>query len=164
MFKTSISLVIIGGVCGALLVGTNLLTGPQIKQNRETRARALMADMLKRPVPTDIDVQRATFGRCPQWWFDRVHTQGYAGDIEVLALWQSAGRELTLRITNHRETPGIGDFIDHTRDPWVIQFDRQPLTSYDNFDNVSGATITSDAIRRAATKAQQSYEETCGQS
>ena len=56
-----------------------------------------------------------------------------------------------MRVTAHRETPGIGDFIDHERDLWLPARDGQPASGWDNLDAVSGATVTSSAIQRAAS-------------
>lgn len=161
MVKSALSLTIIGGVCGILLLATNQLTAPEINLNRELRARALMSEMLGAPLADNLDIQQGILGTCDSWLFQRIQSNGYAGPIDVLVLWRASSGGLVLRVTAHRETPGIGDFIDHARAPWITRFDGQTIARYDVLDNVSGATITTGAIRRAALSAQQQLEVHC---
>ena len=154
--RLCISLAAIGGVCGLLLVGTYRLTAEDIDLNREARARALMTSMLGHPLPVDHDVQADISGHCDAWLFSKINVNGYTGEIRVLALWRAQKDKapiLTLRVLQHSETPGIGDFIDHARDPWITQWDGQTGATYGAIDNVSGATVTSNAIKRAAAAA-----------
>jgi H+/Na+-translocating ferredoxin:NAD+ oxidoreductase subunit G len=155
------SLVLIGAVCGLLLVGTYTLTAEPIKVNREARARAVMTEMLGTLMPAEADISLPTFGTCNNWLFQRISTNGYAGPIRWLALWRAEKGSLTLRVIQHRETPGIGDFIDHARNPWIFALDNQPLSAYHALDNVSGATITTKAVRNAAARAAAGAEEYC---
>ena len=160
MLRMLASLLAIGGVCGLLLVATDGVTAEQIKLNREARARAVMADMLGGPLPADLDVHAPTTGDCAGAIFARVAASGYAGEIDLLALRETPGR-FKLRVTRHRETPGIGDFIDHTRDPWITRFDGIDAEAWAAIDNVSGATVTTAAIRRAAGTAAQQVRDHC---
>ena len=162
MVKLFGALAAIGGVCGLLLVGTYALTAERIQLNRQAQSRALMADMLGQDLAADQDIDAAQFGRCDAWLFQRIKTSGYAGPIEVLALWRAASAGFTLRVTRHRETPGIGDFIDHRRDPWITQLDDQPIETFVQLDNISGATITFNAMQRAAAEAAGGVERFCG--
>ena len=161
MGKAVLSLLVIGGVCGMLLVTTDSLTAPDIKANQEQRARALVAAMLGESLPSTMDMRPETMGDCRDWILQKVRTSGYAGPIEAVLLWRAESGGLVMRVTHHRETPGIGDFIDHTRSPWISQFDNQPLADYVNLNAVSGATITSTAIVRAATTALAQVKDYC---
>ena len=108
MVRMLLSLIVIGGACGALLVGTHSLTAADIQLNREAQARELMTAMLGAPLPDDLDIQADVFGDCTQWVFQQISVTGYAGDIGLRVLWQPDGG-LIMRVTNHRETPGIGE-------------------------------------------------------
>ena len=66
MVRLLFSLVAIGTICGALLVGTHALTRSDIERNREARARALMATMLDEELGQHVDVQAAVFGQCDE--------------------------------------------------------------------------------------------------
>ena len=162
MVKLFGALILIGGVCGLLLVGTHAFTAEDIRLNRQAQARALMAQMLGQDLAADQDIDANRFGDCDMWVFQRVITNGYAGPIEVLVLWRAAGAGLSLRVTRHRETPGIGDFIDHRRDSWITKLDNQQIDAIAALDNVSGATITFNAMQRAARAATNGVEEYCG--
>ena len=160
MARTLLSLILIGGVCGVLLVGTHHLTADEIQLHREARARALMTEMLGQALPAPLDIQAPAAGDCSDWVFQRVAVNGYAGTINLRVLWR-ADETLVMRVTQHRETPGIGDFIDHTRDPWIVQLDGLTATEIAHIDNVTGATITTNAIRQAAMRTALDTEDYC---
>lgn len=160
MVKTLLSLVLIGAVCGLLLVGTHRLTADEIQLNREAQARALMTEMLGAPLPAGFDIQASAAGDCADWVFQSITVNGYAGAIDLRVFWR-VDEGLVMRVTHHRETPGIGDFIDHSRDPWMATLDGLTATEVANIDAVSGATITTHAIRQAATRAALGLEEHC---
>ena len=160
MGKMLLSLVVIGGVCGTLLTGTHRLTATEIQLNREAQARALMTQMLGEPLPDAMDIQSDAFGDCRTWLFQKILVNGYAGEIELRVLSEADG-SLVMRVTRHRETPGIGDFIDHQRDPWIKTLDGLTAQDLTMVDNVSGATITTNAIRLAAQRSAQTREDYC---
>lgn len=154
--RLCIALIGIGGVCGLLLIGTHQLTAEDISINREARARALMTSMLGHTLPLDYDMKADISGSCDAWLFSKISVNGYAGEILILALWRQQkdlAPILTLRVLQHSETPGIGDFIDHARDLWITQWDGKTGPAYSAIDNMSGATVTSNAIKRAAAAA-----------
>lgn len=82
---------------------------------------------------------------------------GYSGKIELLI---GIDRQHTLtgvRVSAHRETPGLGDDIDVRRGPWIEQFAGLSLRSPTleqwavkkdggQFDQFTGATITPRAV------------------
>ena len=161
-------LLIIGGLCGVLLVLTHQLTAPDIQANREARTRALLEDMLGQPLPAQTEIEQDIFGSCARWLFVRTETAGYAGPIYLTALWRTGGSSekpegLSLRVVGHQETPGIGDFIDHTRSPWITDLDNSSAQDFAQLDAVSGATITSNAIKRAARQLFNQVEVFCEQ-
>ena len=166
--KVFIPLLIIGGLCGVLLVVTHQLTAPEIQANREARTRLLLEEMLRQPLPAETDIQADVFGSCSRWLFVRAETTGYAGPIYLTALWRAGQSSedpqgLSLRIVGHQETPGIGDFIDHTRNAWITDLDNASAQAYTQLDAVSGATITSNAIKRAARQIFNQVEVFCEQ-
>lgn len=83
---------------------------------------------------------------------------GYNGAIEMLVGIQRDGQVAAVRITKHRETPGLGDGIDKSRSDWIDQFDGHSLHNPEHwavrkdggtFDQLTGATITPRAIVKA---------------
>jgi len=78
-----------------------------------------------------------------------------------MALWQAG--EISLRVTRHQETPGIGTFIDHNRDSWMPAHDRSNQAQWRAIDSLAGATITTNAIKRAAQLTfLEMLEQGCG--
>ncbi len=155
MIRALIALVLIGAVCASLLVGTDALTREEIRTQRQVRERALAEDMLGFSLPAATDAAAPRFGDCPAWYFGRFSVSGYAGPIDVLVLLRedTGTPGLSLRVTHHRETPGIGDFIDHRRDAWLPARDGFTATQWAEADAVSGATVTSQALAQLAREA-----------
>jgi electron transport complex protein RnfG len=89
---------------------------------------------------------------------------GYSGTIALLVAVDPAGRLLGVRVTGHRETPGLGDFIEERRSEWIRGFDGRSLAEPPaarwqvrkdggEFDHYTGATITSRAVVEAVRNA-----------
>jgi Na+-translocating ferredoxin:NAD+ oxidoreductase subunit G len=89
---------------------------------------------------------------------------GYSGDIALLIGLTAAGDIIGVRVTAHRETPGLGDYIDIAKSDWIRQFDGHSLTRPEAklwkvkkdggaFDSVAGATITPRAVVKAVRSA-----------
>lgn len=83
---------------------------------------------------------------------------GYVSDISLLIGIYKDGRIAGVRVTQHRETPGLGDKIEYRRSDWITRFDGKsishPLTwavkkDGGEFDQLTGATITSKSVVRA---------------
>jgi electron transport complex protein RnfG len=81
---------------------------------------------------------------------------GYNGDIHLLVAHDGYGKVLAVRVTQHQETPGLGDKIDHRVSNWIngfsnrsIQNSNWSLAPRGDFDAITGATITSRATLRA---------------
>lgn len=98
-----------------------------------------------------------------------VAPNGYAGRIDMVMGVLADGTISGVRIVTHKETPGLGDYIDPARDknkasPWITQFTkRSPATTplerlkvqKDGGDIVyrTGATISTRAVTDAVAKA-----------
>lgn len=87
-------------------------------------------------------------------------TDGYSGNIDLLAAIDDAGTLLGARVVAHQETPGLGDGIEADRSTWIRQFDQTSigtpvaedwavLSDGGAFDALTGATITSRAVVNA---------------
>lgn len=96
---------------------------------------------------------------------------GYSGRIDLLIAVRASGELAAVRVTGHRETPGLGDYIDPKKDknktqPWIGQFDD---TGFDKirredwrvkkdggrFEARAGATISARAVTNAVGRALQ---------
>lgn len=86
-----------------------------------------------------------------------VAPDGYSGAIRLLIAIAPDGTILGVRALSHRETPGLGDFIDTRKSDWMQQFTGRSAGSNaaarwrvrkdgGDFDQYTGATITSRAV------------------
>lgn len=99
-----------------------------------------------------------------------VAPDGYSGDIRMLVGIDTSGTLLGVRVTGHRETPGLGDDIEVERSDWIHAFRGRSLTEppielwrvrRDGgiFDQFTGATVTPRAVVRAVRNALLYFEE-----
>jgi electron transport complex protein RnfG len=108
-------------------------------------------------------------GRIEVLILEAVAHDGYAGDIRLLLALDADGRIVGVRVIAHKETPGLGDYIDPRKDrdkahPWIAQFDGLNPAATDErewrvkkdsgrFDSVAGATVTPRAVIKAIRRA-----------
>ena len=151
---TGIAVLIIGGLCGLALTQTHQLTRAPIEENRTRQAQALLSELLGQEAPTNLQWVSGVANACGDWQFVRGAKGGYAGPIEYLALLRDTSASISLRVTRHQETPGISDFVDHSKEDYLPNLDNSPVEDWPNLDNISGATITHKALRSMAAQAQ----------
>ena len=95
---------------------------------------------------------------------------GYVASIKLLVGIRADGTISGVRAIEHRETPGLGDNIELARSDWIRLFDDRSiedpapalwLTRRDggDFDQISGATVTSRAIIAAVRDALVYFAE-----
>jgi electron transport complex protein RnfG len=94
---------------------------------------------------------------------------GYSGPIHLLVGIERDGRVLGVRVTEHRETPGLGDAIETRKSRWILGFDGKGLRDPPaarwrvrkdggEFDQFTGATITPRAVVAAVAGALLYFE------
>ncbi|NDK97823.1 electron transport complex subunit RsxG [Photorhabdus bodei] len=82
---------------------------------------------------------------------------GYSGAIQLLVGADFSGKVLGVRVTEHHETPGLGDKIETRISNWINVFSGKTITSNHDqhwavkkdggeFDQFTGATITPRAV------------------
>ena len=95
---------------------------------------------------------------------------GYGGAISLILAIRRNGEIAGVRVVSHNETPGLGDYIDIKKSPWIKGFDDKALQpGHDEdwhvkkdggkFDYMTGATITPRAVVKAVHKALQYFAE-----
>jgi len=93
---------------------------------------------------------------------------GYAGEIRLILAVRADGRLAAVRVVRHKETPGLGDYIDARKDkrkahPWIAQFSGRSLgdpppeqwrvkKDGGHFDQRTGATISARAVTQAIAR------------
>lgn len=95
---------------------------------------------------------------------------GYSGDIKLLLGVTAAGEIIGARVSEHHETPGLGDDIDYQRSNWIQSFRGKFLSESTagswavkkeggRYDAFTGATITPRAVINAIHRALRWYEQ-----
>ncbi len=103
--------------------------------------------------------------------FETVAPDGYGGRIRLMLAIGADNRVIGVRVISHKETPGLGDYIDPKKDrnkaaPWIRQFDATgfgevPAAKWKvkrdggHFDARAGATISARAVTNAVSRALQ---------
>ncbi|MFK7830868.1 MAG: electron transport complex subunit RsxG [Congregibacter sp.] len=93
-----------------------------------------------------------------------VAPDGYSGSIDIVVGVNRDGSVAGVRVLQHRETPGLGDAVDHRKSDWVQRFKGRSLSDPTlerwtvrkdggDFDQFTGATITPRAVVQATARA-----------
>ncbi len=174
----------------ALMAGTYKLTAPMVAASALAEKLRLIGEVLP-PASYDNDLMADAISLAPQptlgldedtrLWrarkagqpvalvFEAAARDGYSGRIGLILAVGADGRLLALRVTAHKETPGLGDYIDPKKDrnkvrPWITQFNGLGLAEVardkwrvkkdgGRFDQMAGATITARAVTNASGRA-----------
>lgn len=168
-------------VATALLVFTFTRTEPTIERSRQAEKLSLLTQVLP-PVLYDNDLLASQQSLPPHGllgtrqptaiWIARrgetitaavleaIAPDGYGGSIDLVVGIDVDGTVTGVRVTAHRETPGLGDYIVRSKSPWIEQFVGKSLVSPETkrwkvvkdggqFDARAGATITPRAVVKA---------------
>lgn len=176
--------------CGFLLASLYFLTSSTIAANQETvfndQIKALTKNITydNRPLEHPIFIHAPAFlgtdKEMPVYIltksdmpvalvFNAIAPDGYNGEIHLVIALDTHGSVLGVRITKHRETPGLGDYFDKKNHQWLAQFIGKNNTLPDaawevkhdkgDFDAWSGATITPRAIIHAVSRIVHYFNE-----
>ncbi len=188
--RTSAILLAFAVVGTAMLAYTHDHTEPVIEKSRQIERLALLNQVLptslydndllagERMIPADqlLGTRKPSTvwiarrgGTLTGVVLEAAAPDGYAGEIMLLIGITANGAVTGVRVTAHRETPGLGDYIERTKSPWVDQFAGKSLTAPDTkrwtvrkdggaFDARAGATITPRAIVKAVKNALIYYD------
>ena len=102
--------------------------------------------------------------------FEVVAPDGYSGKIKLLVGIRPNGEVIGVRVVSHKETPGLGDYIEIAKSPWVKNFDGTVLSKDGDrkwrvkkdggqFDYMTGATITPRAVVKAVYRSLLYFRE-----
>lgn len=145
--------VLIALACGAALAATNWLTGDRIRFNEAAALRAAVAELLPEDVgapaiPPELERVPGAWQLCSGHVLGRSDVRGYAGDIRLLYTLEGdapSARLTRLAVLSHQETPGIADFLSSPE--WLSNFHDQDASDVETMAAITGATITSVAVR-----------------
>ncbi|WP_029891280.1 electron transport complex subunit RsxG [Polycyclovorans algicola] len=181
MLKSGGLLAAFGVVTAALLAGVYGLTKDQIAAAQQARLlRELQAVLSAERYDNDLALDTLTLddprlggrstvyrarldGRPAASIFTVVAPDGYSGDIRLLVGVTPDGTVTGVRVTEHRETPGLGDKIELRKNDWILAFTGRSLgdpaaerwtvrKDGGAFDQFTGATITPRAVVAAVAR------------
>ena len=101
---------------------------------------------------------------------EAVAPEGYSGDIDLLIGISAEGVVTGVRVTRHKETPGLGDYIELAKSPWILQFAGKSYSEDSasrwkvkkdggEFDSRAGATITPRAVVKAVRETLKYFQK-----
>jgi electron transport complex protein RnfG len=172
-----------------MLSGTFGMTYPAIEKSERAAKMKLIAETLPpggfdndlvkdgRPLPIDpllgnkrpgLYYPARLHGRPAAVVLEAAAPDGYSGEIRFLIGILPDGTVSGVRVTGHRETPGLGDYIEIGKSPWIREFDGKSLTDPQpvnwkvkkdggRFDYMTGATITPRAMVKAVRKSLEYF-------
>jgi electron transport complex protein RnfG len=182
-----LALAAIGLVAALALSALNLLTRERIEQAQADRAAATLKQVLPEDaydnrISQDVTELRIDGLDAPARVYrgrragqpsaaviDMTTPRGYSGDIRLLIAVTPAADVISVRVVEHRETPGLGDKIEARRGDWIEQFRGRSLGDPPRdqwasdrrggaFDTLTSATITSTAVIDAVARSLASFE------
>ena len=105
---------------------------------------------------------------------EAIAPDGYSGDVGLILSIRADGRIGAVRVTEHKETPGLGDYVDIRKDknkakPWITQFENLGFSQVaqaewkvkkdgGKFIYRTGATISARAVTNAIGRALNYFE------
>jgi electron transport complex protein RnfG len=100
---------------------------------------------------------------------EAVAPDGYSGRIALIMAIHPDGSLGGVRVVNHNETPGLGDYIDIAKHDWIKTFDGRSRELFKDemwkvrkdggvFEHMTGATVTPRAVIKAVNRALQYFE------
>lgn len=187
---TALNLLVFALIGTAVLASTFFLTRDRIRQSEEAEKLNLISQIVP-PALFDNDIIKDTLNIAPDpllgnsddtiAYRARLHGEpsavvleavapdGYAGKISLILSIRANGEVAGVRVVTHKETPGLGDYIELPKSPWIKGFDGKSDAVYkDNdwkvkkdggqFEYMAGATITPRAVVKAVHKALLYFE------
>jgi len=182
--RAAVQLALAGLLAASLLAGTWVLTRGRIADAERQAERDALAIVLppdrhyNDPVADAVTVhapawlgleaatiRRARLGAAPAALvLDAEAPDGYGGPIRLLVAVGTDGRVIGVRVTAHRETPGLGDDIEAARSDWIDGFAGRALgdppaarwrvrRDGGDFPQFAGATVTPRAVVVAVRRA-----------
>ena len=116
-----------------------------------------------------IHIGRDADGKVNTLILPAVARDGYSGDIYMIIGIRVDGSVAGVRITEHRETPGLGDKVELKKSDWVLGFNGKSLSQGigawavrkdgGEFDQFTGATITPRAVVNQVKQALYYFEQ-----
>ncbi|GGC00898.1 electron transport complex subunit G [Marinobacterium zhoushanense] len=182
--RSTLGIGIFAIVTAGVIAATQVATKERIEANiAEAEAKALY-EILPRSLDDRLHEHRLDIEPTPELGLEQTHhawqaivdnevhgiilqvtaPDGYSGDIHLLVGINRDESLAGIRVTSHKETPGLGDKIEPSKSNWLDGFIGQTMDGANDsswavkkdggrFDQFTGATITPRAVVNAAGRA-----------
>jgi electron transport complex protein RnfG len=189
--QTAVNLVFFAVLATAILASTYFLTRDEIKKSEDAEKMKLInqivpaalydndiiKDTLTIPANELLGTEDTTLayrarlkGEDSAVVLESVAPDGYSGRIWLILAVRANGELAGVRVVTHKETPGLGDYIELAKSTWIKGFDGKSRAVYKDadwkvkkdggqFDYMAGATITPRAVVKAVNKALIYFEQ-----
>ena len=137
----------------------------------------LIKDTVTLPASSQLGTEQATVayrgrlrGQPSVVVLEAIAPDGYSGKIGLIVAIDYTGVISGVRVINHKETPGLGDYIEFAKNRWISLFAGASHERYQEsewkvkkdggqFDYIAGATITPRAVVKAVHNAVHYFED-----
>ena len=189
--RTALNLLFFTLIGTAILAFTFKLTFERIAQSEEAAKlklinqvaspsmydNDLVKDTITLPASTQLGTEQDTTayrgrlkGQPSIVVLEAIAPDGYSGKIGMIVAISFDGSITGVRVVLHKETPGLGDYIDIAKNKWISLFAGASHQRYreddwkvkkdgGQIDYMVGATITPRAVAKAVHKALHYFEE-----
>lgn len=181
VWASGLILAVLAAICTALVAFTFRVTAPKIIANEQAYLEQSLAPLLA-GIPYTNKLSESTLiippphelpGSDPATVY-RVYADdqpvaalfvvtardGFSGPIKLLIGIETSMSITSVRILEHRETPGLGDLIESSKSDWLTQLEKKSLESPPRkswlikrdggvFDQLTGASITPRSVIKA---------------
>ena len=188
---TALNLLAFALIGTAVLASTFYLTHARIVQSEEAEKLKLITQIVP-PALFDNDIIKDTLSipASPQLGtgdstlayrgrlqgqpsvavLEAIAPDGYSGKISLIIAIRADASIAGVRVVAHKETPGLGDYIEYAKNHWISVFDGASHARYKEpdwqvkkdggqFEYMAGATISPRAVVKAVHKALQYFEQ-----
>lgn len=189
--QTAVNLVFFSVLATAVLASTYFLTRDEIKKSEDAEKMKLINQIVPQSM-YDNDIIKDTLaipkdellgtedetlayrarlqGEPSAVVLESIAPDGYSGRIWLVVAVRADGSLAGVRVVTHKETPGLGDYIELAKSQWIKGFDGKSRKEYADadwkvkkdggkFDYMAGATITPRAVVKAVNKALMYFEQ-----
>ncbi len=176
-FHTALNLLAFALLGTAILAFTFTLTHDRIEQSVEAEKLRLISQIVPQPlfdndiIKDTLDIKpdpllgnedvttayRARLGGDPSALvLEAVAPDGYSGKISLLIAIKAGGELAGVRVVSHKETPGLGDYIEIGRSNWIKIFDGKSLSKKTPLPPDTPSPQSSPASGRGSEREKQS--------
>lgn len=190
-FMTAMNVLFFTVIGTSILAVTYLQTKQNIAKNEQLEELKLISQLIP-PSQFDNDIVADTVSLAPDVLLGTRHPStayrarlhgapvgvileaiapdGYSGRISLIIAIKADGTLGGVRVVDHKETPGLGDYIDIAKNDWITGFDGKALLPGKDadwyvkkdggqFDFMAGATVTPRAVVKAVHKTLQYFAQ-----